>query len=100
MPGGRYHTSDDPLSEKVVWHACRHAAERAGIRKPLHPHTLRHGFATPRDDAGTDLCTIPEVLGHYDLKETARYLHLSNKHRRDLVNPLDPLPRFPRTPPS
>ena len=42
FPGGRYHTSDDPISDKVVWHACRNAAERAGIRKPIHPHTLRH----------------------------------------------------------
>ena len=42
FPGGRYHTSDDPISDRVVWHACRWAAERAGIRKPIHPHTLRH----------------------------------------------------------
>lgn len=100
FPGGRYHTSDDPISDKVVWHACRNAAERAGIRKPIHPHTLRHCFATHLYDAGTDLCTIQELLGHYDLKETARYIHLSNKHMRDLVNPLDQLPRFQRTPRS
>ena len=36
FPGGRYHTSDDPISDKVVWHASRWAAERAGIRKPIH----------------------------------------------------------------
>ena len=100
FPGGRYHTSDDPISDKVVWHACRNAAERAGIRKPIHPHTLRHCFATHLYDAGTDLCTIQELLGHYDLKETARYIHLSHKHMRDLVNPLDQLPRFQRTPRS
>jgi site-specific recombinase XerD len=100
FPGGRYHTSDDPISDKVVWHACRNAAERAGIRKPIHPHTLRHCFATHLYDAGTDLCTIQELLGHYDLKETARYIHLSNKHMRDLVNPLDQLPRFQRAPRS
>ena len=100
FPGGRHHTSDDPLRDKVVWHACRNAAQRAGIRKPIHPHTLRHCFATHLYDAGTDLCTIPELLGHYDLKETARYIHLSNKHMRDLVNPLDQLPRFQRTPRS
>jgi integrase/recombinase XerD len=97
FPGGRYHTSDNPISDKVVWHACRWAAERAGIRKPIHPHTLRHCFATHLYDAGTDLCTIQELLGHYDLKETARYIHLSNKHMRDLVHPLDQLPQFART---
>jgi len=96
FPGGRYHTSDNPISDKVVWHACRWAAERAGIRKPIHPHTLRHCFATHLYDAGTDLCTIQELLGHYDLKETARYIHLSNKHMRDLVHPLDRLPQFAR----
>jgi site-specific recombinase XerD len=36
------------------------------------------------------------LLGHYDLKETARYIHLSNKHMRDLVHPLDQLPQFAR----
>jgi integrase/recombinase XerD len=97
FPGGRYHTSDNPISDKVVWHACRWASERAGIRKPIHPHTLRHCFATHLYDGGTDLCTIQELLGHYDLKETARYIHLSNKHMRDLVHPLDQLPQFART---
>jgi integrase/recombinase XerD len=96
FPGGRHHTSDHPISDKVVWHACRWAAERAGIRKPIHPHTLRHCFATHLYDAGTDICTIQKLLGHYDLKETARYIHLSNKHMRDLVHPLDQLPQFAR----
>lgn len=97
FPGGRHHTSADPISDKVIWHACRWAAERAGIGKPIHPHTLRHCFATHLYDAGTDLCTIQELLGHYDLKETSRYIHLSNKHMRDLINPLDQLPQFARS---
>ena len=46
FPGGRHHTSEDPISDKVVWHACRNAAERAGIGKPIHPHTLRHYAAS------------------------------------------------------
>jgi len=48
FPGGRWHTADDPISDKVVWHACRESAQRAGVHKPLHPHTLRHysGFRT------------------------------------------------------
>ena len=78
----------------MVYYSCRIAAQRAGIRKPVHPHTLRHCFATHLYDAGTDLCTIQELLGHYDLRETARYIHLSNKHLKDLINPLDQLPRF------
>jgi site-specific recombinase XerD len=96
FPGGRHHTSDDTITDKVLWHACRNAAERAGIRKPIHPHTLRHCYTTHLYDAGTDLCAIPELLGHHDLNETARYIHLSNRHWKDLVNPLDRLPRFRR----
>jgi len=49
FPGGQHHTSaDQPISDKVAWHACREAAKRAGIDKKLHPHTLRHyaGFRT------------------------------------------------------
>ena len=96
FPGGTCHTSDEPLDSKVVWYACRIAALRAGIRKPVHPHTLRHCFATHLFDAGTDNCTIQKLLGHRDLKETIRYIHLSNKHMKDLVNPLDQLPQLAR----
>ena len=42
FPGGTRHTADTPITEKVVWHACRQAAQRCGVNKPLHPHTLRH----------------------------------------------------------
>ena len=80
FPGGRWHTADYPISDKVVWHACREAAQRAGIRKPLHPHTLRHCFATHLLEAGADLRTIQILLGHSDLKETTIYLHVSRRH--------------------
>lgn len=96
FPGGRYHTYDEPISEKVVWYACRNAAERAGLRKAVHPHTLRHCFATHLYDSGTDICTIQKLLGHYDLKETIRYIHLSKRHMEALDNPLDRLPQFVR----
>ena len=55
FPGGRWHTADYPISDKVVWHACRESAQRAGVNKPLHPHTLRHYAASrtmPRVGAG------------------------------------------------
>ena len=42
FPGGRHHSADHPIDPKVVWHACREAANRAGLGKQLHPHTLRH----------------------------------------------------------
>lgn len=48
FPGNRWHTANHPITTKVVWSACREAAQRAGIAKPVHPHTLRHyaGFRT------------------------------------------------------
>jgi integrase/recombinase XerD len=45
FPGNRNHTSDKPISTKVVWHACRNAAKRSGIQKRLHPHTLSKASA-------------------------------------------------------
>jgi integrase/recombinase XerD len=56
FPGGRHHTADTPISEKVVWHACRQAAQRCGVNKPLHPHTIRHyaGFRTIPGGASLD----------------------------------------------
>ena len=46
FPGNRWHTANHPITTKVVWSACREAAERAGITKPVHPHTLRHYAAS------------------------------------------------------
>lgn len=94
FPGGRWHTADHPIDSKVVWYACREAAKRAGIRKQLHPHTLRHCFATHLLEAGADLRTIQLLLGHSDLKETTIYLHLSQRHLSATASPLDALPIF------
>jgi len=91
FPGGRHHTADTPISEKVVWHACRESAKRAGVNKPLHPHTLRHCFATHLLEAGADLRTIQLLLGHSDLRETMIYIHLSKRHMGATASPLDAL---------
>jgi len=97
FPGGRWHTAaEDPITTKVVWYACREAAQRAGIRKQLHPHTLRHCFATHLLEAGADLRTIQMLLGHSDLKETTIYLHLSQRHLSATASPLDALSIFTR----
>jgi site-specific recombinase XerD len=94
FPGGRWHTADYPISDKVVWWACREAAQRSGIRKPLHPHTLRHCFATHLLESGADLRTIQLLLGHRDLRETTIYLHVSKRHIGATASPLDALPIF------
>ncbi len=80
---------EKPMSDKSVWHAVRGAAKRAGLTKTIGPHTLRHTFATHLCEAGADLRTIQLLLGHSCLKETAIYLHLSQRHLRAVINPLD-----------
>jgi len=91
FPGNRWHTADHPITTKIVWLACRGAATRAGLSKDIHPHTLRHCFATHLLEAGADLRTIQILLGHRDLEETTIYLHLSNRHLSATASPLDSL---------
>ncbi len=81
--------ADKPISPNVVWDACREAAQRAGITKPVRPHTMRHSFATHRLESGCDLMTLQTLLGHANLRDTAHYLHLSQRHLRSAGNPLD-----------
>jgi site-specific recombinase XerD len=93
FPSHQHKLAGQPMSGKTVWHACLFAARRAGIAKPIHPHTLRHSFATHLVEAGTDLYTVMRLLGHADLRDTEVYLHLSKRHLQAPTNPLDALPR-------
>ncbi len=100
FPGGRWHTANHPITTKVVWDACQKAAQRAGIHKKIHPHTLRHCFATHLLEAGADLRTIQVLLGHRDLEETTIYLHLSQRHLNATASPLDSLKLKDKSPQS
>lgn len=83
---------EQPIDSKTVWHAVREAARRAGIKKKVSPHLLRHSWATHLLERGTDLKTIQVLLGHVDLEATTIYLHLSQRHLQALNNPIDALP--------
>ena len=87
----RQKNADAPIDNKVVWYACQQAAKCAGLKKAIHPHTLRHCFATHLLEAGADLRTIQILLGHHDLKETTIYLHVSQRHLQATRSPLDAL---------
>jgi site-specific recombinase XerD len=92
FPGGCGRTASHPIDTKVVWLACRHAAERADLEhRHIHPHTLRHCFATHMLEGGADLRTIQMLLGHSDLEETTIYLHLSHRNLSATASPLDAL---------
>ncbi len=65
------------LSRQSVWEIIRAAGERAHIDKPLHPHTLRHSFATHLIQGGADVRTVQELLGHASVTTTQIYTHVS-----------------------
>jgi site-specific recombinase XerD len=93
FPGHHDPGADHPIDTKTVCHACQQAAQRAAIQKSVHPHSLRHCFATHLLEAGADRRTMQILLAHNDLKETARYLHLSQRHLHAASRPLDSLSR-------
>jgi integrase/recombinase XerD len=89
-----YHSKrrEQPISSKTVYYAVCEAARRAGIKKKVYPHLLRHSWATHLLERGTDLKTIQMQLGHFDLEATTIYLHLSQRHLQSINNPIDALP--------
>ncbi|HEX8894749.1 MAG TPA: site-specific integrase [Terriglobales bacterium] len=91
FPSRLHRDCEQPISDKVIWLACNHAGKKAGIGKRSNPHLIRHSYATHLLEAGTDLRSIQLLLGHEDLETTARYLHLSQKHLHQVVNPIEEL---------
>jgi len=74
-------------AQKIFEHAC----EKAGIKKDITVHTLRHSFATHLLESGTDLRYIQELLGHAHSKTTEIYTHVSTQSIGKIRSPLDNL---------
>ena len=77
------------LDESGLQKAVRAAATAAGITKHVGPHTLRHSFATHLLEAGYDVRTVQELLGHKDVKTTMIYTHVLNRGPKAVRSPLD-----------
>jgi integron integrase len=82
----RHHVSESGLQKAV-----RYAARKADLFKPVSPHTFRHSFATHLLEAGYDIRTVQELLGHKDVSTTMIYTHVINKGGMGVQSPLDTL---------
>lgn len=82
---------DQPLDNGSIRVLCRKAGKRAQIGRPVYPHLFRHACATHMLDAGADLRTIQVLLGHGDIRTTAKYLRVSMQRLQAIHSPFDAL---------
>jgi len=85
-------TPGKSYADTSIQKAMKRAAEKAGIKKRVYPHVLRHSYATGLLEAGVDLLTISKLLGHASFVTTMIYLHCRREHLHSVPSPLDWLP--------
>ncbi len=80
----------NPLSRMTVWNIVKRSAEMAGIKEHMHPHILRHSFATHLLRGGADLRVVQELLGHADIKTTEIYTSVDTTYLRGVIDRYHP----------
>lgn len=86
-----YVFGEKPLVQRTAYEMVRQSGQRAGLLKPLHPHALRHSFATHLLSSGANLRTLQELLGHESLQATEKYTHLGIDQLARTMESLHPL---------
>jgi site-specific recombinase XerD len=89
FPGGRRQNPGTRLTRESINKVLAQVGRKAGIKKHVHPHMLRHCFATHMLEAGADVRSVQVLLGHACLQSTTTYLHLSRAHLRATPSPID-----------
>ena len=76
-------------SSSSITRVMKRSAQKAGIKKRVHLHMLRHSFATHLLEQGTNLRIIQNLLGHENIQTTEIYTHVSNLEIQKVINPID-----------
>jgi integrase/recombinase XerD len=78
------------LSRQMIFLIIKGLAEKAGIKKNIGPHTIRHSFATHLLEGGADLRAVQQMLGHSNISTTEIYTHVSDQYLREIISIFHP----------